>query len=157
LFEESVLEDAKQILAEAEEKNVKIYLPIDHMCGTVFSPTTKPIVVDDSSIPAELQGLDIGKKTAKLYVKIIKQAKTVIWNGPMGVFEFENFQKGTKIVAKAVAKNKGKTIIGGGDSISAINNLKLTHKIYHISTGGGASMKLIGGDDLPGVEVISEK
>ena len=92
-----------------------------------------------------------------MYAKIIKDAKTVIWNGPMGVFEFENFKKGTETVAKAVAKNKGKTIIGGGDSIAAINSLKLTSKIYHISTGGGASMKLIGGEVLPGVDVISEK
>ena len=123
----------------------------------MFSPTTKQIKVDGQNIPAEVQGLDIGKKTAKMYAKIIKDAKTVIWNGPMGVFEFENFKKGTQTVAKAVAKNKGKTIIGGGDSIAAINSLKLTDKIYHISTGGGASMKLIGGEVLPGVDVISEK
>lgn len=157
LYEESVLEDARQILAEAESSNVKIYLPVDHLCGTVFSPTTKQIKVDGQNIPADVQGLDIGKKTAKMYAKIIKDAKTVIWNGPMGVFEFENFKKGTETVAKAVAKNKGKTIIGGGDSIAAINSLKLTSKIYHISTGGGASMKLIGGEVLPGVDVISEK
>lgn len=157
LFEEQMLEDAKNILQEAQNLGVKILLPIDHVCSDMFSPSAKAIYVKNQSIPAYLQGLDIGKKTLKLFTKEIKNAKTIIWNGPMGVFEFDNFQKGTKVVAKAVAKNKGKTIIGGGDSIAAIAKLGLTNKIYHISTGGGASMRLIGGESLPGVDVISEK
>ena len=157
LFEEQMLEDARNILQEAQNLGVKILLPVDHVCSDMFSPSAKAIYVKNQGIPAYLQGLDIGKKTIKLFAKEIKNAKTIIWNGPMGVFEFDNFQKGTKIVAKAVAKNQGKTIIGGGDSIAAIAKLGLTNKIYHISTGGGASMRLIGGESLPGVDVISEK
>lgn len=156
LFEEESLEVAKQVIAEAEEKGVELVLPIDHYCSTVFSPTADSIKVDSVSMPANLMGLDIGKKTLKLYIKKIKKASTIIWNGPMGVFEFSNFKNGTKDIAHAVAKNKGKTIVGGGDSISAINEFKLASKIYHISTGGGASLKLIGGEELPGVEVITE-
>lgn len=157
LYEESVLETAKEILAKAEQKGVEIVLPVDHMCSEIFSPTGNVVKITNVDIPADLMGMDIGAKTAKLYAKTLKTAKTIIWNGPMGVFEFENFKKGTKTVAKAVAKNKGKTIVGGGDSLSAIAKLKLTEKIYHVSTGGGASMQLIGGEPLPGVDVISEK
>lgn len=157
LFEENCLHDAKQILQKAEEKGVELCFPVDHVCATVFSPSADAVKVNSQNIPASLMGLDIGKKTTKLYVSKIKNAKTIIWNGPMGVFEYKNFSGGTKKVAKAVAKNKGITIIGGGDSISAINELKLADKIYHISTGGGASLKLIGGDVLPGVDVISDK
>ncbi|MBQ3494121.1 MAG: phosphoglycerate kinase [Clostridia bacterium] len=157
LYEESVLETAKEILVKAEQKGVEIVLPVDHMCSEIFSPTGHVVKISNVDIPADLMGMDIGAKTAKLYAKTLKTAKTIIWNGPMGVFEFENFKKGTKTVAKAVAKNKGKTIVGGGDSLSAIAELKLTEKIYHVSTGGGASMQLIGGEPLPGVDVISEK
>ena len=144
-------------MAKAEQKGVEIVLPVDHMCSEIFSPTGNVVKITNVDIPADLMGMDIGAKTAKLYAKTLKTAKTIIWNGPMGVFEFENFKKGTKTVAKAVAKNKGKTIVGGGDSLSAIAELKLTEKIYHVSTGGGASMQLIGGEPLPGVDVISEK
>ncbi|MBO5884899.1 MAG: phosphoglycerate kinase [Clostridia bacterium] len=156
LYEEECLEDAKSIIEEAEAKGVELLLPVDHFCSTVFSPTADSIKVDSASMPTNLMGLDIGKKTLKLYTKKIKKAATIIWNGPMGVFEFSGFKGGTKGVAVAVAKNKGKTIVGGGDSISAINEFKLANKIYHISTGGGASLKLIGGEELPGVEVIAE-
>ena len=112
--------------------------------------------VDTQNIPNKLMGLDIGSKTIKIYKKIIKKAQTIIWNGPMGVFEFSKFMNGTKKIAKAVAKCKGYTVVGGGDSISAINKLKLDKKINHISTGGGASLKLIAGEELPGVEVIED-
>lgn len=157
LFEESCLDDAKNILNEAEQIGTKVLLPIDHICATIFSPNAQPIKIKHCSIPDNLQGLDIGPKTIKLYKSEIKSANTVIWNGPMGVFEFANFTKGTNLIAKAVAKNKGKTIVGGGDSLSAINKLNLNQKIYHISTGGGASLKLIAGESLPGVDVISDK
>lgn len=157
LYEEQCLEDAKSILKEAEENNVEIMLPVDHICATIFSPTANPEYIKTQNIPNGLMGLDIGKKTIKEYDKVIKSAKTIIWNGPMGVFEFSNFMNGTKKIAKQVAKNKGKTIVGGGDSISALNRLNLTKKIYHISTGGGASLKLIAGETLPGVEVIEDK
>ncbi len=156
LVEDDKIEDAKEILKEAKEIGVNIVLPVDHICSTVFSPTAYPLEVDTQNIPNKLMGLDIGEKTIKIYKKIIKKALTVIWNGPMGVFEFSKFMTGTKKIAKAVARCKGYTVVGGGDSISAINKLKLTKKINHISTGGGASLKLIAGEELPGVEVIED-
>ena len=156
LYEENCLEDAKAILEEAKQNNKEIILPIDHIASTILSPNATVIKIPTKDIPDSLVGLDIGKKTIKLFVKKIKQAKTIIWNGPMGVFEYEAFKRGTKKIAKAVAKNKGKTIVGGGDSIAALHALKLDKDIYHISTGGGASLKLIAGESLPGVDVISD-
>ena len=156
LYEEQCLEDAKAILKEAQENGKEIILPIDHVASTILSPNATVIKIATKDIPDSLVGLDIGKKTIKVFVKKIKQAKTVIWNGPMGVFEYEAFKNGTKKIAKAVAKNKGKTIVGGGDSIAALHALKLDKDIYHISTGGGASLKLIAGESLPGVDVISD-
>ena len=156
LYEEQCLEDAKSILKEAQENNKEIILPVDHIASTILSPNASVIKIPTQDIPESLVGLDIGKKTTKIFIKKIKQAKTIIWNGPMGVFEYEAFKNGTKKIAKAVAKNKGKTIVGGGDSIAALHALKLDKDIYHISTGGGASLKLIAGESLPGVEVISD-
>lgn len=156
LYEEQCIEDAKAILKEAQENGKEIILPIDHVASTILSPNATVIKIATKDIPDSLVGLDIGKKTIKVFVKKIKQAKTVIWNGPMGVFEYEAFKNGTKKIAKAVAKNKGKTIVGGGDSIAALHALKLDKDIYHISTGGGASLKLIAGESLPGVDVISD-
>ena len=156
LYEENCLEDAKAILEEAKQNNKEIILPVDHIASTILSPNATVIKIPTKDIPDSLVGLDIGKKTIKLFVKKIKQAKTIIWNGPMGVFEYEAFKRGTKKIAKAVAKNKGKTIVGGGDSIAALHALKLDKDIYHISTGGGASLKLIAGESLPGVDVISD-
>ena len=157
LYEEHCLEDAKSILKEAEENNVEIMLPVDHVCATIFSPTAKAVTVKTQDIPNGLMGLDIGKTTIKQYTKVIKSAQTIIWNGPMGVFEFSNFMNGTKQIAKQVANNKGKTIVGGGDSISALNRLGLAKKIYHISTGGGATLKLIADEEHLVVEVIQDK
>lgn len=154
LVEEDKVELAKNILIEAEKRGVKLILPVDHCCSEVFSPTAKSIHIKGNNIPENLQGLDIGKRTRRIFAKHIRKAKTVIWNGPMGVFEFDNFSKGTKAVAVAMTKCKGKTIVGGGDSIAAINKLGKEDKIYHISTGGGASLKLLEGAILPGVEVI---
>ena len=156
LYEEQCLEDANSILKEAQENNKEIILPVDHIASTILSPNASVIKIPTQDIPESLVGLDIGKKTTKIFIKKIKQAKTIIWNGPMGVFEYEAFKNGTKKIAKAVAKNKGKTIVGGGDSIAALHALKLDKDIYHISTGGGASLKLIAGESLPGVEVISD-
>ena len=156
LYEEQCLEDANSILKEAQENNKEIILPVDHIASTILSPNASVIKIPTQDIPESLVGLDIGKKTTKIFIKKIKQARTIIWNGPMGVFEYEAFKNGTKKIAKAVAKNKGKTIVGGGDSIAALHALKLDKDIYHISTGGGASLKLIAGESLPGVEVISD-
>ena len=141
------------MLAEAEKRKVKILLPIDNLCASVFSPTAKAIKIK-GDIPDNMMGLDIGPKTIKLFKNELKKAKTVVWNGPLGVFEFENFSKGTEKIAKAVARVKGKTIVGGGDSIAAVHRLGKTKKITHISTGGGASLQMLEGKPLPGVEVI---
>ena len=153
MVDDEKIELAQNILSEAQKRNIKVLLPVDNLCANVFSPTAKPIKVK-GDIPEDLMGLDIGPKTINLFVKNIKNAKTVIWNGPLGVFEFENFSKGTEKIAKAVAKNKGKSIVGGGDSIAAIHRLGKAKKITHISTGGGASLKMLEGEVLPGVEVI---
>ncbi len=156
LYEEECLEDAKSILEEAKQNNKPLILPVDHIASTILSPNSEAYKISTQDIPDSLVGLDIGKKTIKLFVKKIKEAKTIIWNGPMGVFEYDAFKKGTKKIAKAVAKNHGKTIVGGGDSIAALHALKLDKDIYHISTGGGASLKLIAGESLPGVDVITD-
>lgn len=153
MVDEEKVELAGQMLAEAEKRKVKILLPIDNLCASVFSPTAKAIKIK-GDIPDNMMGLDIGPKTIKLFKNELKKAKTVVWNGPLGVFEFENFSKGTEKIAKAVAKVKGKTIVGGGDSIAAIHRLGKTKKITHISTGGGASLQMLEGKPLPGVEVI---
>lgn len=153
MVDDERLELAAQILAEAEKRNVKILLPIDNLCASVFSPTAKAIKIK-GDIPENLMGLDIGPKTIRLFKKELKHAKTVVWNGPLGVFEFENFSKGTEKIAKAIAKVNGKTIVGGGDSIAAIHRLGKAKKITHISTGGGASLQMLEGKILPGVSVI---
>lgn len=153
MVDEEKVELAGQMLAEAEKRGVKILLPVDNLCASVFSPTAKAIKIK-GDIPDNMIGLDIGPKTVRLFKNELKRAKTVVWNGPLGVFEFENFSKGTEKIAKAVAKVKGKTIVGGGDSIAAIHRLGKTKKITHISTGGGASLQMLEGKPLPGVEVI---
>lgn len=154
LVEEDKVELAREILKEAEKYNKQIYLPVDHKCAPSFATNAKPQIVKTPDIPKHLIGMDLGPKTIKLYTKIIAEARTVIWNGPMGVFEFDAFSEGTNKIAKAVAKVKGTKIVGGGDSIASIKNLKLEKNITHISTGGGASLQLLQGDLLPGVEVI---
>lgn len=153
MVDEEKVELAGQMLAEAEKRGVKILLPVDNLCASVFSPTAKAIKIK-GDIPDNMMGLDIGPKTVRLFKNELKKAKTVVWNGPLGVFEFENFSKGTEKIAKAVARVKGKTIVGGGDSIAAIHRLGKTKKITHISTGGGASLQMLEGKPLPGVEVI---
>lgn len=156
MVDEEKITLAKNILAEAEKRNVKILLPVDHLCSTVLSPTSKAIKIKEQAIPENLMGLDIGPKTIKLFKKELANAKTVIWNGPLGVFEFENFSKGTYSIAKAISKVKGNTLVGGGDSIAAINKIKRADKITHISTGGGASLKMLEGETLPGVDIIQD-
>ena len=154
LVEEDKLDLAREILKEAERYNKQIFLPIDHKCAPSFATNVKPQLTSGQEIPKHLIGMDIGPKTIKLYSKIISKARTVIWNGPMGVFEFDAFSDGTNKIAKAIGSCNGTTIVGGGDSIASIKNLKLHNKITHISTGGGASLQLLQGDLLPGVEVI---
>ncbi|OOM74394.1 phosphoglycerate kinase [Clostridium puniceum] len=154
LVEEDRLDYAKEMVAKAEEKGVKFLLPVDHRVATEFKDV-EAVVTEDQNIPTGSMGLDIGPKTEALYADAVKDAKTVIWNGPMGVFEFENYNKGTVAVAKAMADADATTIIGGGDSAAAVNILGFGDKMTHISTGGGASLEFLEGKVLPGIEALN--
>ena len=156
------LDLAKSLLAKAEEKGVKMYLPIDTRTAKEFpSPIDAPVevvTVPSDQIPADRQGLDIGEETQKLYASIVADAKTVIWNGPMGVFENPTLAQGTKAVAQALADNSDAiTIIGGGDSAAAAIQMGFASKISHISTGGGASLEFLEGLELPGIACLDNK
>ncbi|KAB8033162.1 phosphoglycerate kinase [Fluviispira multicolorata] len=146
-----------EIFKAAEKRNVKIYLPEDHLCGAEFSENVTPVPVGAADIPEGLMGLDIGPRSAEVFAKVIENSKVVVWNGPMGVFEFEAFSKGTKAVAEAMTKCEGITIVGGGDSAAAIVKFKMQDKVTHVSTGGGASMELLEGKELPGIRVLRMK
>ena len=154
LVEEDRLDYAKEMVAKAAEKGVKFLLPVDHRVAAEFKDV-EAVVTEDQNIPAGSMGLDIGPKTEALYADAIKDAKTVIWNGPMGVFEFENYNKGTIAVAKAMADADATTIIGGGDSAAAVNILGFGDKMTHISTGGGASLEFLEGKVLPGIAALN--
>lgn len=157
LVEEDKIDLAREILEEAERSKIPVILPVDHKCGTSFSGAVKEQIVRKPDIPDHLIGMDLGPKTIKIFKKYIRRARTIIWNGPMGVFEFDNFSEGTEEIAKAVAKVKGVSIVGGGDSVASIRLLNLEEQITHISTGGGASIKLLEGELLPGIEVIENR
>ena len=157
LVDDSKLDLAKKLLKKAEKKGVKIVLPVDVVANTEFADKGKIKKFPANNIPDNYQGLDIGPKTVKIFKSYIKNAKTVIWNGPVGVCEFNHFIVGTDKVAKALAKSKAFSFIGGGDSAAAIIKLGYARKISHISTGGGASLTMLEGKKLPGVEVISNK
>lgn len=149
---------AKELLQKAQEKGVQLLLPVDNVAADDFSADANSQVVDSLNIPDGWQGLDIGPKTCENYANVIKDAKTVIWNGPMGVFEFEKFAVGTKAVAQALANNADAiTIIGGGDSAAAIEQLGFADKVTHISTGGGASLEFLEGLELPGIARLNDK
>ncbi|MBP1889315.1 phosphoglycerate kinase [Clostridium moniliforme] len=154
LVEEDRLDYAKEMIEKAKAKGVNFLLPVDHRVATEFKDV-EATVTEDQNIPAGSMGLDIGPKTEKLYADAIKDAKTVVWNGPMGVFEFENFNKGTIAVAKAMADSNATTIIGGGDSAAAVNILGFGDKMTHISTGGGASLEFLEGKVLPGIDALN--
>lgn len=156
LVEEDRLDYAKEMIEKAKAKGVKFLLPVDHRVATEFKDVAAT-VTENENIPAGNMGLDIGPKTEKLYADAVKDAKTVIWNGPMGVFEFENFNKGTIAVAKAMADSDATTIIGGGDSAAAVNTLGFGDKMTHISTGGGASLEFLEGKTLPGIAALNDK
>ncbi len=161
LLDESKIDYCKDMLAKAEAKGVKILLPIDVVAAAGFpNPIDAPIdtvVYDADKIPADMEGLDIGPKTAELYAAAVKSAKTVVWNGPMGVFENPTLAAGTIAVAKALAETDAVTIIGGGDSAAAVNTLGFGDKMTHISTGGGASLEFLVGKALPGIEAVNDK
>ena len=148
---------AKMLLEKATSLNVKLLLPVDIVCADEFSNDAKYQTYRRDQIPSDMMGLDIGEETVKLYSEEIAKAKTVVWNGPMGVFEMENFAKGTKAIAEALATSDATTIIGGGDSAAAVEQFGLADKMSHISTGGGASLEFLEGKILPGISIIEEK
>ena len=155
LKEEDWVEQAKQMIAKAADRGVELLLPVDAVCADAFSEDANIITVGVDAIPADMMGLDIGPATVELYAQAIAKAKTVFWNGPMGVFEMDAFAEGTKQVALAVAANaEANTVIGGGDSVAAVNKFNLADKMTFISTGGGASMKLVEGAELPAVVAL---
>lgn len=156
-YEKDKIDVAKQILDLAERKNVKIILPVDSVVVREFSPNAKSKVVNSFDIPDDYQSVDIGPKTRKLFAKAIKGAKTIIWNGPLGVYEFKKFQKGTKAIAKAIASSKATSIIGGGDSAAAVKASGHANNITHISTGGGATLEFLEGKNLPGIAMLNDK
>lgn len=159
LVEEDKLDLAKELLAEAQNKNVRLLLPYDHVIAEKIDASAKTSIVStDQGIPADQMGLDIGPETVKSFSDEISRAKTIVWNGPMGVFEVAPFAKGTMKIAQAVAANSGATsIVGGGDSVAAVHQSGLADKITHISTGGGASLEFLEGKKLPGVEALTDK
>lgn len=154
MVEEDKLELAKKIM---EKANNKIVLPDDIVVADKVEETNNYKTVSINAIPKEMYGVDIGEKTVEKFAKIIKNAKTVVWNGPMGVFEVKNFDKGTIEIAKALTECKGTTIVGGGDSASAIEKLGFANKVSHVSTGGGASLEFLEGKELPGIKVLMDK
>ena len=156
LVEDDYLETARNFLAAAEKKGVKVILPVDHVCAAAFAEDAEPVAVDAIDIPADLMGMDIGPKTTAAIVAELANAKSVVWNGPMGVFEFASFAKGTEAVAKALAESKATTVVGGGDSVAAINKFGLADKISHVSTGGGASLEFLEGKVLPGIKALEK-
>ena len=157
LCENDKLDLARDLLKKAEEKGVALLLPTDNVAGKEFKNDTERMVVEPMHIPDDFEGMDIGPETRKMFAAQIKPAKTVIWNGPMGVFEFENFAEGTRAIAQACSECGGTTIIGGGDSAAAVQKMGYGDKVTHISTGGGASLEFLEGIELPGVAALNDK
>ena len=156
LLEADRLDYAKEMIAKAEAKGVKFLLPVDNYCASEFSADAEPVLVE-GNIPENLMGMYIGPKTVELFTAAVKGAGTIVWNGPMGVFEFDKFAGGTKAMAKALAESGAVTIVGGGDSAAAVEKLGFADKITHISTGGGASLEFLEGKELPGVACLLDK
>ena len=157
LLEADWMDYSREMIQKAESKGVKLLLPVDTVCADKFAPDADSQVVRTGEIPDGWEGLDIGPETVKLYCEAVKDAGTVIWNGPMGVFEFEKFAAGTKAVAEALSRTSAITIIGGGDSAAAVAQLGYADKMTHISTGGGASLEFMEGKELPGVACLLDK
>jgi 3-phosphoglycerate kinase len=155
LVDEKNLGKAKEILAAAAAKKVEFLLPVDHVVAADMTESAKTQVVKD--IPDGMKGLDIGPETIKLYASKIEAAKTVVWNGPMGVFEMKPFEAGTRAIAEAMASSKALTVVGGGDSAAAVEQFGLAGKMSHVSTGGGASLEFLEGKELPGIAALTDK
>ncbi|HBF7234121.1 phosphoglycerate kinase [Clostridioides difficile] len=158
LLEIDKVEYAKEMMEKAKNKGVNLLLPVDVVMADHFAPDATPIVTEDANVKEDYMGLDMGPKTIANFVKTIKESKTVVWNGPMGVFEFENFANGTLLVARAMAElTDATTVIGGGDSAAAVNQLGFGDKMTHVSTGGGASLEFLEGKELPGIAALDNK
>lgn len=157
LLEEDKIELAKSFIEKAKAKGVQLHMPVDAVVANEFSQDAETQIVDVDAIPADWMGLDIGPKTAANYAEVIKNSKLIIWNGPMGVFEMDKFAYGTKTVADAMATTAGYTVIGGGDSAAAVEKFEVADKMDHISTGGGASLELMEGKELPGIVALNDK
>lgn len=157
ILDENGIQLAKEILKKGERKGVEILLPVDVVVADEFSNDAKHEVVSSSNIPDDMMGLDIGPETVKIFCDAIGKAETIIWNGPVGVFEMPNFENGTKKIAEALAERDATVVIGGGDSAAAIKKFGLSDKVSHVSTGGGASLEMLEGKELPGIAIIQEK
>ena len=155
--EEENVSLAKKLMDQAKDAGVNMLIPLDVVCADRFSAEADPVIFDCDKIPPDMMALDIGPKTCELFAQHIKTAKTLVWNGPVGVFEFKNFAGGTNSVAKAVSECGGVTIIGGGDSAAAVKQLGYAEKMTHISTGGGASLEFLEGKELPGIACLNDK
>jgi phosphoglycerate kinase len=157
MLEEDLLETAGDLLEKAEKQGVEVLLPVDHLVAAEFSDTAKPEYVAEVDIPEGRIGMDVGEKSLKRYTEVISPAKTLVWNGPLGVFEFPAFATGTLETAKAVAGCSGTTVVGGGDSVAAVKQFGLDERISHVSTGGGASLEYLEGKTLPGIQALQNK
>ena len=157
LLDEESIELAGELLAQARQDGVQLLIPVDTVCAKEFSNDSEKIVCDSTAIADGYMGMDIGPKTVELYSDVIAKARTVVWNGPCGVFEMPNFEEGTKAIARALADSDAVTIIGGGDSAAAVEQFGVADKMTHISTGGGASLEFLEGKELPGIVCLEEK
>ena len=147
---------AFELIKKADERDVKLLLPIDHLIADRVEESARVKTVDTNAIPSDMIGVDIGPKSVRAYKKDIKQARTILWNGPMGVFEVDKFARGTNQIAKALSASKATTVVGGGDSVAAVNKFKLADHISHVSTGGGASLEFLEGKELPGIQALAD-
>ena len=157
LCESDKLDYALDMIEKAKKNGVKLLLPTDTLAATEFAPDAESRVVPTGAIPADMEGMDIGPDTTAAFCEAVKGAGTVVWNGPMGVFEFERFAQGTRAMAQALADSGAVTIVGGGDSAAAVEQMGFADKITHISTGGGASLEFLEGIELPGVACLLDK
>lgn len=157
LYEAEYADTAKTLLDQAASQGVEIILPVDHVVAAEFSEDAQPETVDGVDIPDDRIGMDIGPKTVESLAGAVRSARSLVWNGPMGVFEFKPFAKGTLEVARLVAECKGTTVVGGGDSVAAVNEFGLSDRIDHVSTGGGASLEFLEGKTLPGIAALERK
>ena len=157
MCEEDKLDLARDLMQKAKDRGVKFMLPVDTRVGKEFKPDTESKTVAWTDIPDGWEGFDIGEKTIEMFSEELKNAKTVVWNGPLGLFEFDQFAKGTNAIAKVLSELDATTIIGGGDSAAAVRKAGLQDKMTHISTGGGASLEFLEGKKLPGIECLQDK